>query len=118
MQEYLDIWQNYFDFSGRTSRRGYWMAVLLNFLISIIIDFAAGLLSLGILSRVYSIAIIIPMLAVGVRRLRDGGYHWAWIFINLIPLVGWIVYLVLLCQPGSSPPRQSSHSDPYDDFGF
>ncbi len=47
----------------------------------------------------FGIAALLPGIAVTVRRLRDAGYNWAFIFIPLIPLVGGIIFIVLLCQP-------------------
>ena len=118
MQEYLDLWRNFADFSGRTSVRGYWMAVLFNFLAYLIVGFIDGFLSLGFLSGLYTLAITIPMLAAGVRRLRDAGKSWAWIFINFIPVVGNIIYIIMLCQPSAAPPQQSSYSDPVDYYQY
>lgn len=109
MQEYIDFWKNYFNFSGRTSRRGYWMAYLFNFLASFVIGFVAGFSGLDILATIYTYAIMIPSLAIGVRRLRDAGKHWAWIFINLIPLVGQIIFIVMLCQPSVAAPAQNTY---------
>ena len=93
MKEYLDMWKNYANFSGRTSVRGYWMAVLFNIIISAIVSF------IPIVSYIYPLAILIPSLAIVVRRLRDAGKSWTAIFLNLIPLVGSIILIVKLCRP-------------------
>ena len=42
---------------------------------------------------------MIPGLAITVRRLNDAGKHWGWMFINLIPLVGQIIFIIMLCKP-------------------
>ena len=118
MQEYLDMWRSFADFSGRTSVRGYWMAVLFNFLAALVVGFLDGLLGLGFLAALYSLAILIPMLAIGIRRLRDSGRNWAWIFIILVPLVGWIIYIIMLCQPSVAAPQQNSYSNPLDEFQY
>lgn len=47
----------------------------------------------------YGVAAVLPCIAVAVRRLRDAGYHWAYIFIPLIPFVGIFILIFLLCQP-------------------
>ena len=47
----------------------------------------------------FGIAAILPGIAVTVRRLRDAGYNWPYIFISLIPFVGPIIFIVLLCKP-------------------
>lgn len=47
---------------------------------------------------VYGLATFIPYLAITVRRLRDAGFHWAFIFVNLVPYVGGLILIVLLIQ--------------------
>ena len=48
---------------------------------------------------VFCIAAVLPCIAIAVRRLRDAGYNWPYIFISLIPFVGPIIFIVLLCKP-------------------
>ena len=57
------------------------------------------------LDGLYSLAVLIPSLAVSVRRLHDTDRSGWWILINIIPLIGWIVYLVFLC--GDSKPGEN-----------
>ena len=100
MQEYLDMWKNYADFSGRTSVRGYWMAFLFNFLASLILAVLITIIpQLTFLNTLYALAILVPSLAICVRRLRDCGQHWGWLFIIFVPLVGAIILIVKLCKP-------------------
>ena len=100
MQEYLAMWKNYANFSDRTSVRGYWMAFLFNFLAALVLGIVVAILPvLTFLPGLYSLAGLIPGLAICVRRLRDAGKQWYWIFIGLIPLVGGIILIVFLCQP-------------------
>ncbi len=54
---------------------------------------------LGIIGMLYSLATLIPSLAIVVRRLHDTGKSGAYIFISLIPVVGWILLIVQLCKP-------------------
>lgn len=98
MQEYIAMWKNYANFSDRTSVRGYWMAWLVNFIVSAILGTIATALKLDILSTIYSLAILIPSLAISVRRLNDSGYTWKSLFWYLCPIVGWIIVLVRLCK--------------------
>ena len=103
MKEYLDMWKNYANFTGRTSVRGYWMAFLFNCIIGFVVGIITGLVPiLGIISSLYTLAALVPGVALTVRRLRDAGQHWAWIFINLIPLVGTIILIIKLCKPSVS----------------
>ena len=100
MQEYIAMWINYANFSDRTSVRGYWMAFLFNLLASLILGLVTSILPfLSFVAGVYGLAALIPSLAIAVRRLRDAGKQWYWLFIGLIPLVGEIILIVLLCQP-------------------
>ena len=92
---YVDMWKNFANFSGRTSVGGYWWAYLGNIIVSIVL----GLIGVEVLITVYSLATLIPTLSIAVRRLRDAGKGWGWLFINLLPLVGWIIFIIMLCKP-------------------
>ena len=96
--EYINMLKNYANFSDRTTVRGYWMAVLGNIIVSFVIGAIGALLHLDILSSIYSLVVLIPGLAICVRRLRDAGKAWPWIFISLVPLVGWIILIVFMCK--------------------
>ena len=114
MQEFIAMWQNYANFGGRTSVRGYWMAFLFNVIASFVVGIVAGILSLFIsplayLSSLYSLAALIPGLALTVRRLHDTGKSWVYILIGLIPLVGTILLIIWLC--GASVPGANEFGD-------
>ena len=98
MNWYLKVLKNYVGFEGRARRTEYWMFVLFNFLAAVvlaIVEYSLGLES--ILSVLYSLAILLPSLAVAVRRLHDTGRSGWWILINLVPIVGGIILLVFMC---------------------
>lgn len=100
MKEYIAMWKNFANFKDRTTVKGYWMAFLINLAVSFVLGLIAGLIPvLTFVGGIYTLALIIPSLAIMIRRLRDAGKNWAWIFIALIPLAGQIVLLVFLCQP-------------------
>lgn len=61
--------------------------------------FSPATVVVWLLFFIYSLATFVPQLALTVRRLRDGGFHWAFIFIGLLPYIGSIVLLVLLALP-------------------
>ncbi len=84
--------KHYADFSGRANRPEFWYFYLFGFLV--------GLLSLiPIIGWIIALGMIIPNLAVGVRRLHDiGKSGWNYLFC-LIPLVGTILLIVWFCQP-------------------
>ncbi|HEY7884960.1 MAG TPA: DUF805 domain-containing protein, partial [Cellvibrionaceae bacterium] len=56
-------------------------------------------IGLGILVNLYGLALLIPTLAAGARRLRDAGFTPWLLLIGLIPVIGWIALIVLLAQP-------------------
>ena len=99
MNEYIEMWKHFADFSGTTSVKGYWMAFLINFLVSAVIFMLAQYVSfLGSVVSLYSLAVLIPSLSIMVRRLRDAGKGWANVFWMFLPVVGWIILLVQLCK--------------------
>jgi len=98
MAEFKAFWQNYVNFSDRTDRRGYWMAFLFLIIAAFIVGLIAGITGIAALSTIWSLVILIPTLAMGIRRLRDAGKHWAWILINFT-VIGVIVYIIFLCLP-------------------
>jgi uncharacterized membrane protein YhaH (DUF805 family) len=98
MNWYLKVLKNYVGFEGRARRTEYWMFVLFNFLAAIVLAILEYLLGLeSVLTVLYSLAILLPSLAVAVRRLHDTGRSGWWILINLVPFVGGIILLVFMC---------------------
>ena len=112
MNWYLHVLKNYATFSGRARRKEYWMFFLISALISIVLtllDILLGTYSVeyeaGLFSGLYSLLILIPSIAVVVRRLHDTNRSGWWILISLIPLIGVIVLFVFICldsQPGTN----------------
>ena len=108
MSWYLEALKKYAVFSGRSRRAEYCCFVLFNLIVLIVLELIDALLGtysfvqgLGLLSGIYSLAVIIPSLAVTVRRLHDIDRTGWWILINLIPLIGTIVLLVFALMPGT-----------------
>ena len=116
IEAYKKFWKGYVDFTGRSTPLDYWFAysahVLILFawylLLAVFERMAAetgssDLFTFGVILLLiffaFGIAALLPGIAVTVRRLRDAGYNWAFIFIPLIPFVGGIIFIVLLCQP-------------------
>ena len=101
MQWYLQVLQKYAVFEGRAHRTEFWMFVLVNLIISIVLAVlgeAAAFFS--VISFLYGLAVLIPGLAVGARRLHDTGRSGWWLLIGLIPLVGVIVLIVFFATEG------------------
>jgi len=107
---YLEALNKYAVFSRRARRKEFWMFFFINLLISVVliaIDSLIGTFSpqtgFGLLQGLYSLAVLIPSIAVTVRRLHDTGRTGWWILIGLIPIIGGIVlliFMVLDSQPG------------------
>jgi len=113
MNWYLKALTNYTEFGGRARRKEYWFFILFNILISIaftIIDGVTGLYSIetgvGLFSGIYSLAILVPSIAVGVRRLHDTNRSGWWLLISFIPLIGAIILIVFLASDSNPEENQ------------
>ena len=102
--EYISALKKYAVFSGRATRKEYWMIVLYNLLISFALGFVEGIIgsTSGAISTIYSLALFIPSIAVGVRRMHDTNRSGWWL---LVPIAN----LVFLCQK-SEDPDATEHS--------
>jgi uncharacterized membrane protein YhaH (DUF805 family) len=105
---YLEALKKYAVFSGTSRRREYWYFVLFNIIVAIVLGWIDALLGTrgsgmgaGLLSWIYSLAVLIPSLAVTVRRLHDIDRSGWWILIALVPLIGAIVLLVFALLDGT-----------------
>ncbi len=123
MNWYVKVLKQYVDFSGRARRTEYWMFTLFNTIILIVLELVDKALgfgsfsgstsggvavsaSLGLLSGLYSLAVLLPTLGVSVRRLHDTDRSGWWLLIGLIPLVGAIVLLVFFVLEGTRGPNR------------
>lgn len=102
MNYFLSALKKYAVFSGRATRSEYWFFCLFQLIftfVAIFLDLVIGInipgINSGLLNTIYVLAIIIPSIAVSVRRLHDTGRSDWMIFINLIPIAGGIWYFVL-----------------------
>ena len=96
---YVGCLKNYAKFDGRARRKEYWMFVLGNFIIGFVLGFILGIIGAPTyIGYIYSLAVLVPSIAVTVRRLHDIGKSGVWYFINFIPCIGSIWLIVLLCQ--------------------
>lgn len=116
MEWYLKVLKNYVGFSGRARRKEYWMFALFSFIVSLILTIVEKLIGLdSVLSGLYSLAVLLPSLAVGARRLHDIGKSGWWLLIGLIPLIGAIVLIVFFCQD-SQDDNQYGANPKYSSF--
>ncbi|WJS95604.1 DUF805 domain-containing protein [Flavobacterium johnsoniae] len=104
------VLNNYANFKGRARRKEYWMFFLVNVIISVVLNNVLGLISpsLAIIGSIYSLAVLVPSIAVGVRRLHDIGKEW---WFLLIPIYN----IVLLATEGEKGSNQYG-ADPKNEF--
>lgn len=98
----------YAQFKGRAGRSEFWMFYLVYFIIGAVFSILMNLVTsisflyyiILVLQVIIILGLLVPTLAVSVRRLHDIGKGGEWIFINLIPLIGSIWFLILLIKEG------------------
>ncbi len=96
---FVDVLKKYGDFKTRSNRAEFWIFVLVNFIISILL----GMVQFKVffyLGIIYSLVVLVPGLAVSVRRLHDigkSGWNLLWAFL---PIIGWIYLLILYIREG------------------
>lgn len=88
------VLSQYIGFSGRARRSEYWYFVLFNLLVSVVAALIDAAIGTSILQIVVALALFLPGLAVAIRRLHDTGRSGWWIFIALVPIVGFILLIV------------------------
>ena len=108
MNWYIDAVKKYTVFVGRASRAEYWYFSLVHTLVSIllsVLDFSLGyahlLIGVGLLNGVYTLAVMLPVAGVTIRRLHDTNRSGWWLLIAFIPLLGLIALLVMLTLKGT-----------------
>jgi uncharacterized membrane protein YhaH (DUF805 family) len=113
MQWYTDVIKKYVVFSGRARRKEFWMFVLFNAVISIVLSLIDRIIGTdygssggGVLSTIYSLAVLLPSLGVTWRRLHDTNRSGWWVLIGLIPCVGWIILIVFYATEGVAGDNQ------------
>lgn len=106
MESYIKMWTNYFNFKDRTTRKDYWLTVVINILIGAIISFISGFIIkvtgyhiFDYIMLIYYLLTFIPALAQSVRRMHDVNKSGWYLLMSLIPIVGWIIVLVQECSP-------------------
>jgi uncharacterized membrane protein YhaH (DUF805 family) len=103
MKYYLKALKNYANFSGRARRKEYWLFTLYNIIIYVALVILGAMVGFlpggaeGVFGAFYMVGVLIPALAVSVRRLHDTGRSGWWFLLNFVPF-GAIVVLVFLVQ--------------------
>jgi len=103
---YTDVIKQYAVFDGRASRPEYWWFFLINAVISLILDVVFRGSTGQVLGAIYTLAVLLPSIGVGIRRLHDTNRTGWWLLVSLVPLVGWIWIIVLLALAGDDGPNR------------
>lgn len=108
LNAYKNFWKGYLNFSGRSTRPEFWWVWLLNMVIFFPVyyslftglEFDNPIMNIALFSMYIILLLVefVPLLALIVRRLRDVGIHWAYIFIVFVPL-GAVTLLIMLAMP-------------------
>ena len=128
IRAYKSYWKNYFNFKERTSRKDYWLVVLMNIIVTFVLFFIIGLIMgligkempaltgttpdavmtyymeflkspVGILALIWSLANLIPGIAIVVRRLHDANFSGWFYLLAFIPYVGSIILIIFMLLP-------------------
>lgn len=93
IEAYKKFFQNYANFTGRTNKADYWWAFLCNLIVTTVLGW------IPIIGWLVSLGLACPGVAISIRRLRDVGEKWSYIFMGLIPFAGPIILIVKFCKP-------------------
>lgn len=115
MSWFLAVVQKYAVFQGRARRKEFWMFVLFYAIFGFVAGILDGILGTYLIVPLLSLAMIVPYLAVTVRRLHDIDKSGAWFFIAFIPVIGGIWLLILLATEGTRGDNNYG-SDPKGSF--
>lgn len=114
------VLNQYTDFNGRTRRRDYWMFILAYIILSIIVSIINGIVfgRLNILPGLLFLALIVPAIALAVRRLHDISLSGWFVLVGFIPFFGWVAAIIMACidsTPGTNaygPNPKGINTDP------
>ena len=99
--------QNYANFSGRSNRSEYWWWPLFVVVIYFALNFLGAIVPLlGIVTSLFGLVTLLPGLALGARRMHDIDQSGWYLLLWLLPIIGWIWFLILACQRGTEGPNK------------
>ena len=124
MNWYFEALKKYAVFQGRARRREYWFYVLFNIIVSTALAFLDRITGtfvadagFGVLSAVYTLGVILPGIAVSVRRLHDTGRSGVWFMITTVPILGFLLFLYFMVLDGD-PAENKYGASPNPSSGF
>lgn len=105
MHWYLQVLRNYTQFDGRSRRSEYWNFFLFNLIVALVLGFFDSvlrqMLGFGVLGTLYGLAVLIPGIAVSIRRLHDTDRSGWWLLLAFVPIVG-LVLIWFMAQDSQS----------------
>ena len=108
MEAVKACFNKYADFNGRSPRAEYWYFALFNVVICLVLYCLAAYVAnfFIYIYYIYALAVLVPGIAVGIRRMHDIGRSGWWILISLVPLIGSIWFIVLAALPSQLGPNK------------
>ncbi|MEH8117307.1 DUF805 domain-containing protein [Aeromonas allosaccharophila] len=108
MNWYISVLKQYAVFSGRARRTEYWMFVLCNVIVMLLLSMVDKLIGgdKELISSIYSLAVLLPSLAVAARRLHDTDRSAWWLLLGLIPIIGTMVLIYFMVCNGQQGPNR------------
>ncbi|MCX0429841.1 DUF805 domain-containing protein [Aeromonas veronii] len=108
MNWYISVLKQYAVFSGRARRTEYWMFVLCNVIVMLLLGMVDKMIGGDneLISSIYSLAVLLPSLAVAARRLHDTDRSAWWLLLGLIPVIGTLVLIYFMVCNGQQGPNR------------
>lgn len=108
MNWYISVLKQYAVFSGRARRTEYWMFVLCNVIVMLLLGMVDKLIGgdKELISSIYSLTVLLPSLAVAARRLHDTDRSAWWLLLGLIPIIGTLVLIYFMVCNGQQGPNR------------
>jgi len=108
MKWYLEVLKKYTVFNGRARRSEYWYFVLFNTIAMVGCSIIDAIINseIGIVGLIYALAVLLPNIGVTIRRLHDIGKSGWWQLIVIIPIIGWIFFIIWTTKDGDIEENQ------------
>jgi len=98
MDYFIGALKKYADFSGRARRTEFWMFTLFYVIFYVVAALVGSFLGTELLALLFSLALLVPTVSIGARRLHDTGRSGWWQLIGLVPIIGAIVLIIFYVQ--------------------
>ena len=103
---YRRMWENWSDFSSRSTRPAFWYPWLMHLIIIVVLSLLTRVTAIGLIASIvgmiYSLLLIVPAIAISIRRLHDIGRSGWWLLLWFLPIIGWIMLIVFFLQPSQA----------------